>query len=573
MLVLIRFCLLIGSITGYLWLIVQKLQIRLEFAPALVCAWVSNLLFMAGILNFMPEMAGILFLGGYISFLYCMSAGRSRIKQTVLQKRNLILYAVFLIALLYFAVLIRGVRFTHYDDFSHWALVVRDMLLKNRMPNFEDEVIGFQSYPLGSGLLIYYVCRIIGSADSCLIWAQMLMLVSFLFCMAAFVKKNNWYGGVLIALFSIWSLTANNGIYNLLVDTLLPITGIAAFSILYAYRDSLRKAAYGSLGLLILLVNMKKSGLFFYAVCVLILGVYVYRFHGMGRRHFVSSALIPLIAVFLWKKHVSLVFLSGLMSKHSMNIKNYAKILSQKSAGDMELIGRKMAERILSLSGMEIKMLLLTTCLILLVSLDKDLIYKALLRIAANWVCAAVYIIFLYAMYIFSMPLTEALNLASYDRYMLTAVTFVYGMTIIYVIEQESLTHRGMIAMSLLLTAYPAWHGRQRLAELYQRPDYMGTDRYYVQKIMETDRMEMGKSCIIYRSEQDSGYLSHMMRYELWSKEVTTVVADDFEDRKREIADYEYFLVWDWDENVQQYLDENGLRPDQVLVLADSVRN
>lgn len=44
----------------------------------------------------------------------------------------------------------RGRMFVWYDNFSHWALVVKNMLLTDRFPTFLDTRIIFQEYPMGS---------------------------------------------------------------------------------------------------------------------------------------------------------------------------------------------------------------------------------------------------------------------------------------------------------------------------------------------------------------------------------------------------------------------------------------
>ena len=57
---------LLLSALGYFLYAIQTYKLKIEFAPALFCAWCSNLLFLGGILNILPEMAVLLFAGGYI---------------------------------------------------------------------------------------------------------------------------------------------------------------------------------------------------------------------------------------------------------------------------------------------------------------------------------------------------------------------------------------------------------------------------------------------------------------------------------------------------------------------------
>ena len=165
MLLFFRFCLLLLSLTGYVFFITQKYRIQVAFVPALVCAWSSSLLFAAGLINCLPVAVFVLFAGGFVLLALSIRHKYFFTKQDTLK------YAGFLAAIIYFFILMQGCHFTSYDNFSHWATVVKDMLAVNRMPNFEDSIIRFQSYPLGSSLFIYYICKIIGTSDACFLFA------------------------------------------------------------------------------------------------------------------------------------------------------------------------------------------------------------------------------------------------------------------------------------------------------------------------------------------------------------------------------------------------------------------
>ena len=168
--------------------------------------------------------------------------------------------------ILYFSWLLWGVRCVSYDDFSHWATAVKAMLLYVRMPNFQDTVVMFQSYPLGSSLFLYYVCRIVGTTEACMLWAQVLLLLGFGVSMLAFARKNNWYGIVIGIGFGFYALVMNTTIYSLHVDTLLSIVGVAGFAVIYAYRKEPTKGLIGVSGIMMFLINIKNSGVFFYGI-------------------------------------------------------------------------------------------------------------------------------------------------------------------------------------------------------------------------------------------------------------------------------------------------------------------
>ena len=126
-------------------------------------------------------------------------------KKVFFQKRELYFYSVFCVVLVYFSWLLRGSHFTTYDNFSHWAVVVKNMLLTDRMPNFEDSLISFQAYPLGSSLFLYYIGKLFGTVDACLIWGQMFLSLSAIFSVTAFLNKKDWYCFPIPVLFGIYS--------------------------------------------------------------------------------------------------------------------------------------------------------------------------------------------------------------------------------------------------------------------------------------------------------------------------------------------------------------------------------
>lgn len=577
MILLGKFSLLILSMTGYILFLLVNCHIRIEFTLAVICAWISNVMFAAGILNIMPQAAWVIFAGGFIllwkicaqSSFQTRSDARCGTREYVpLDRHNILLYGGFLLVIVYFSWLIRGTHFVNYDNFSHWAAVVKNMLFTNRMPNFEDEIIMFQSYPLGSALFIYYICRIIGNADVCYIWAQIFMLVSFLFCMAAFIKKGRLYKAVWMGFFCLWALSANINIHELLVDTLLPLAAAAAFSIIFYYQKLPQKAVYCSSGLLAVLLNIKNSGLYFYVVCVLFLTVYARSYIKQHKLQFAGvSLLFPLGLMYLWKRHVALVFSNGMMSKHAMSLANYTDMVMGKSKEDLKQIGQRLIERVLSFEGMELKMMLLMTAILVLACLRKKTILRTAGMALVIWICAGIYFVFVYAMYIFSMPFDEAQRLASYDRYMMTLIIFLYGVITVYVLEHACITKREVMAGVMLLAFYPVWQCRLQLHWLYQKPDYEAAERAVMQDIIKEYGLESGKSYMIYRTDDDGGYLFYLLQYELWTTGVGVITEGDFEERKQQIGEYDYFIVWDADHNVKQYLEEYGPAYDQRLII------
>lgn len=147
------------STAGFFLFLHRRLAVPMEFVPAIYCVSCVCFLFFAGILNLLPEMTWCLAGAGVILFLR-LWRGIGK-----LSKRSWIVLTCYALALVYGAYLLVKVPLSHYDDFSHWGLVIREMLKDDRFPNFSNTLIEFQAYPLGSALWVYYVCRLTGGGE------------------------------------------------------------------------------------------------------------------------------------------------------------------------------------------------------------------------------------------------------------------------------------------------------------------------------------------------------------------------------------------------------------------------
>lgn len=135
------------------------------------------------------------------------------------------------------AVALQGKLFTHYDNFSHWAMVVKAIMRTNRFPNFTDKVIEFQEYPVGSALYIYYFTKLTHKAEYVQMLAQVYMILVSIMPMFAVGKKNK-AAAVIIVLFANYMLVYNIKPTDMLVDTLLPLVSMSGllYTIMYCRK-------------------------------------------------------------------------------------------------------------------------------------------------------------------------------------------------------------------------------------------------------------------------------------------------------------------------------------------------
>lgn len=555
----VRIMILFITILGYSYFIKDQFNVRIEFGPSLTCTGISSAMFIAGILNVFLPATYIITAVGISLFFFAIIKKKFRFGDS---KHEFIIMFIWSLVLLYFAVLIRGSHFTHYDNFSHWVTVIKCMLINDRMPNFQDPLIMFQAYPLGSSLFIYYVCKIIGQTDACYSFGQIIMLISFIFPMAAFVKKKNIFAGLTIPAFALMALICDISIYDLLVDTLMPLAGVSLFSIIeYEFcqenTKNIDRVIWEMVPMSIFLLQVKNSGIFF---CLIAWTYFLiqYRRQNFSKKQKIQGFIkftglgvaLPLITTYLWKRHVALVYNAGDTSKHAMTIKNYENIRGEKTAEDIKDIGRQIGERLSDIHDASFIIMAIITIAMLIIIIYFFILKKKHIAIGTIRELVSIYIIFflyvisVFGMYIFSMPLGEASTLASYGRYMLTVDIFCLGITVTFLLQKDFYRDRILITLGLIccviLTIIPFKNG---IKTLFSKQDYTATTRSNLQQLIQKNGVSSGANYLIYSNDDDGGYMYFLSRYELWSPNVTIATSENFGDCLSNIELYNYVIV------------------------------
>lgn len=553
---------------GYAGLLVKKLHIHVAFTPAIFCAGVSSVLFAAGILNLLPLAASLLFAVGVVLFaLHVKDALKAAVSggdlRAAARSSGSVFFIVYIITLLLFCFHMKGAHYTHYDNFSHWALVIREMLLVDRMPCYKESLILFQSYPLGSALYIYYVCKILGSSEACYLFAQTMMSVSFIFSLSAFVKKN-WQSSVLILLFGIYALISNITIYNLLVDTVMPLAAVAAVCLILYENAADRKTILALAPLMIFLVQVKNSGLFFAAACWCIWLRKNFPAVRSDRRLLLTFLLydvaLPLASYLVWQKHIGLVFDNALETAHAVSISYYADQFSGKSRDTIGQIGSLLLAQLFDLDGAPLTIMALVSMIfaILICSSKEPKARKILAAALAEiWIIFAAYILGIFAMYIFSMPGSDFTSLPSFYRYMNSCLLFLYGIAAVYMLIYMPGLNRLISALLVVLCLLPVYGCRSTLNTLITRQDYQSTKRYRFVSLLEDHHVERTLYYAFYQPDAFDDYLDILSLYELRSRHCDWFPCDISYDELKK--NYNYLIILEQDEKIQSWLAANGL--------------
>lgn len=577
-----RAVLLAAAFLGYFVYVTRKTG-EAAFAPIISFASIGVWMFVAGLLNIMVAATWMTVAVGVGLLVWCWRHDGRR----MLKAREGMVFGLFAIFCLLMFIRLYGQVPLHYDNFSHWLTVVRDMLKNDRMPNFLSSMIMFQGYPTGSAGFIYFVMKVVGLLrDDFALFAQAILLAAALMAPLAMAKKVDVWSVAVWALCAVFCLVANNSIEDLLVDTLISVLSIAAIAVVVRYREDMRKAFCFSLPIQIYLVAVKNSGILMLGLnCAIILAVFLYtkweqgalnkKAFGQALGYTVASGGLSAVIYCLWLRHVKLVYASGATTKHTASISNYIQGLGSKTTEQITEILQLFARRFFSWNTAWAYLIVFAAVLALGYLLRRRASGDK--RCVEAWILAGmlcVYLAFmavLAAMYILSMPYGESVVLASYERYEWTVLIYLIGLLEIYALASFrterakgglNLAWRGGIVCLAAWLIVSQWSG---VMKLVQRSDaYETSSRRKLEQIKEEYDLPENSTYLIVGSSiaNDSGYHYYLGRYVFWSFGADTCTPDDLADME---PNQKWLVILESSEEVDAFLRARGLEPGQSV--------
>lgn len=443
------------------------------------------------------------------------------------------------------------------------------MIVQNdAFPNFQKSTL-FQSYPLGSASVIYYFTEIIGASQEWLqMWTQAVMMAGMVTALFAFARK--WPQYLLATAGAVMLLCGNMGFTELLVDTLLPLTAFCAVAFCVYYQQQLIQQMWLVVPHLLFLTATKNSGMLF---VVLILGYVLMvgpRKDRLFRKKFAVTAVSPFLLWLLWNRHVAQVFADGNNTYHSMSLHHYQEILSEKSHADMWSVLRLYMSEWLT-GSVRNWLLILTVVLMLLVWLRyREKAPPALGHIPVFVLVSYVaYMLGMLGMYIFSMPIGEAMYLAGYERYHKTILILTWSLMLIPILKgmEFSAGKKGLWTNILAGVSILALLNASLVPQFsyYQRQDLNGTERQTLDTLIRDYEIAPGQRYLLLRQQQnDAGYLYYLSQYLLDSWAVT--IADPSVEEP-DASEKDYVILLDDTPEGRQFLQElTGVENDDRVI-------
>lgn len=578
--------LLLVSFLGYMFLVKKYFSLSQEFIPIFVFSSVACVMFFFGLAEFLLPGSWIVFSCGLLLFGIFL-VQRIRRKERMHVSFSLF-HLMFLAGFLIFSQLLVQCKLVHYDNFSHWAIVLKQMLITNAFPTAASELIDFKNYPLGIASFLYYVCRFAGTSQGIMLLAQSMLIFSCFYAMFGIISEKRRFllyaflglGGSVLSYFNI-----TIRISNLLVDFLLPIYTLAIFAVAYHYRRDVKRACLTILPLAGLLTVIKSTGVVFAGFGLFFL-LYLWftnrnRSWWKGGLLVISTMVGSFVPYFGWNWRMSTLF-QGVENKFNLS----ATELQGKTPEQMQEIIQLFFRSVMDLSTrpalgiLLFHLVVLAACLIATFVLKKK--WKLLKGLLALDVVLVLYYAGILGLYLYSMPLEEALLLAGFERYASSIVVlFAGGLVLCATVDIEHSFHyrigqvpdsqafksvahknryqRGVlaclaIALTLLMSEY---NGIQYITRTYDT-----SLPYKVSAVTGDQWPENGKEdnrrYLLYGSDVDQQvtnyYMQYVARYFLYAPYVDGICLFYEDNMDNLLSGYDFLVVVEQDQDETRLL-------------------
>lgn len=430
---MIKGVMFLASMWGWLFIVYRKGKIPILFVPVMTSVGISLFLY-AGALTGMLNPSSWLVVGaGLLGFGFFI---KNVAEKNVSFPAPTLFSVCFGSGILIFTVLTLGFRFEHYDNFSHWAMIVKSMLITDQLPDAGNQLVTFKNYPPGCAVFIYYVCKFLGNAQGVMLLAQNSILFSCFLAVFGIIKEKQRFLlysflGMGCSLLSYLNLTIR--INNLLVDFLLPLLAMAAIAFVYQSLDSLWKTSLCTALILGFTCIVKNTGIVFAGF---VLAYYIWN---IGKKKGIAAWIkavtvcmtvcLSLIPYVVWNLYVRCRF-SGIEEKFQLAFgKQESLAVSKEQYGQ---ITEEFVKAAFSTSNRAVLAFFLCNIAAVLAVLFVRIFLKKQWKLGRVLIVVdlmtIVYHIGILGLYLFSMPEEEAVRLAGFDRYACSIMVLAAGL-------------------------------------------------------------------------------------------------------------------------------------------------
>ncbi|WP_208590775.1 hypothetical protein [Gracilibacillus suaedae] len=574
------------SLIGWSVLVYKKLKLHPTFIPIFLFSVVTCVLFISGILNILTQVVYVIFLIGFFLLIYYTF-------QTFKQKEPLYWRYIATPGIFFFVLFglfvvfhLKGIIYLHYDNFSHWALIIKEMFRIEGLPD-HSTMVNYTTYPPGSAIFIYFVNKIIGYTESHTLMAQGLLIGANLSVLFAFSK---WRRPVTIIIPLITSVVLisiiTQSLHHLLVDTLLGLTALSISIISYYYKNDWQKLFISTAPLLIFLLLIKDSGkLFFILNVAVIIILMISNYYTKSEQDYpvkkpnvmvyflISIVALPLFFNFLWGQYVDKAYVEETYESNKFEVSLSTITDIDKSPEFMNNIVPNIIEVATNIENPNVLLLILlnifTLIMLFLIYLKNKktdtLLFGTLLLTNVFYI---IYVFSLFLMYVFLMPENEASRLAGFKRYQSTAIIYITGLLMLvnaYKISTLLTSFRDQVIKAPLLfimCVMALFPFHDNTLKMFSKPEVESSLRYQVKELVSNVPSENFEDIeVAYyspESKDDKGFLDKVLYYEQLSDNysITTQLSSDEEvdEFENKLSKSDYLVIVNSNESLENYL-------------------
>lgn len=239
----------------------------------------------------------------------------------------------FLIICIFYYFYFKGRCLYLYDDFTHWGPVVKILLYNHHLPTAADTIIWHQSYPTGTAGFVYLCCTIAGDrSDGMMMASQMILLLSCLLVMFAFVNKRKPFS-MLPALAACGiMLEVNIAFRTLLVDNVLCALCFGGLCVIYYEREQFSKRWGYLIPIAGMVLIVKNAGIYYFILILVAAAFVLIKEKGWRTGSFLSMILLCFSCTFFisWNMYLEKVMPHALNTRHSLSLQYLLRVFNAK---------------------------------------------------------------------------------------------------------------------------------------------------------------------------------------------------------------------------------------------------
>ena len=501
----------------------------------------------------------LLSIGALIYFIYDVFKEKKDWKEIWEKfKSFIILYGIMAILLIGFISIV-------WDDFSHWLLTVKNMFLFNELSNNSKSTILFKTYPPATAIIQYFYNFVGGIGFRSLNLEYNSQLITNYFVMILLLSIVNMIQlskKTKIILYPVLFLIPaifNTEIYvSLYVDVILSIMGVYLI-IFYEYMKKQKinkKFEFIDMAFATLFLSLIKSTgtaiIVFYLIYIVIDLILTkkYKFN-------LKVIIIILISLLLGKKswgyYLSRTKADIIWETGKITLGNVLKVFDGKGQQyQYETINnffKAILKQRIGIFPYTVFSIIMIGLLIYLYIRKKD--NERLKLLIYNILIIVIYPISLLLMYIFIFSPAEAINLASFSRYLSTIVIFLILLNVLILIKDKIiLKYEKIITICVIILFFTNSTMKTFTIKKFKQIKRAKENRNEIRPIpKEISINPDNKIYFISNMTKDEGYYYWIFKYEATPLKTQPNYYNDNENLFETLKNFNYIYIKDFDDN------------------------